>query len=436
MLDKIIEDLKTALSKIWDAQSREYMLTLLDFASLGDTLSSSDAEHIQYLAGSFLGEPLAQAARRPIIQSTTDAYLHGKKLLSADFALTAKDLNALQILQQYSFHVVGSAYDRFVAGNVKDIVQEYFDRGHTRAQLAEGMSVLMGNRAVPKIQDYFGIMADHLTSKISEMGHVSGYEEAGIEQVEVVAILDDRTTPICRQMHGRIIPVSALSDQRDRILSAAQSGDLGAIKAAQPQVSGKRETEICMMGKTSDIIKSGMGLPPYHFRCRTTTVAYFAPSEFHEKAKQWAIDGEIPFEEQKNLISYAKNSHWGTHSVTWPKSYGGDGEKHPTAFVHYKKHASQVGANSMDEYNIAAMNLVRGGSRDVYLAIEDKMHPHPVLFFHNPKTQELAIIHIKGQNIATYHVTNAKQWERKLKKQQVCLKLKGGVMKWIKSMLS
>ena len=90
----------------------------------------------------------------------------------------------------------------------------------------------------------------------------------------------------------------------------------------------------------------------------------------------------------------------------------------------------------MSEYNEAAMNLIHGGSRDVYLVIAKKEHPYPVLLFHNPKTRELAVVNIKGQHLASYYRMRSGQWEKKLAKQNAYVKLKGGLMKWIKSTLS
>ena len=82
------------------------------------------------------------------------------------------------------------------------------------------------------------------------------------------------------------------------------------------------------------------------------------------------------------------------------------------------------------------LNLIRSGSRDVYLTIKNKEHPYPVLLFHNPKTRELAIVNIKGQNIASYYIIDADKWHKRIEKQEILLKLKGGLMKWIQSVLS
>ena len=114
-------------------------------------------------------------------------------------------------------------------------------------------------------------------------------------------------------------------------------------------------------------------MPPYHFRCRTTTVAHFEPADTWQKASHWAIDGKVPKREIPRLLDYARNARWGTHLRPWERSAGGDGQKHPTAFVHFKKHGlREMEFRTLEEYNQALISLVRRADRDVYLAIHKK----------------------------------------------------------------
>lgn len=186
--------------------------------------------------------------------------------------------------------------------------------------------------------------------------------------------------------------------------------------------------------KTGLIIEQGVGFPPYHFRCRTTTVAHFEPVEFHEKAKEWVINGEVPRGQLSKIISYAKNAHWGTHNLIWDERSGGDGRPHPTAFTHYMKHRGQfknVTIRSQSEYNQRAMDLIRGGKRGLYLAIRNKEHPYPVLIAYDPHTEEFAAVNLKGQNIATYYQVDARSWEAKKNGHDVFIELSKEVQKWV-----
>ncbi len=124
-------------------------------------------------------------------------------------------------------------------------------------------------------QTYFKGLADHIATKTKELGRISGYQRAGIKYVKVKAILDERTSIICRQMHGRIISVERLAEQKERILQARSIDELKAAQAWIPSFSGK----------TSEL-PDGVAGPPYHYRCRTTTVAYFEELEGEPKGDE------------------------------------------------------------------------------------------------------------------------------------------------------
>ena len=310
-------------------------------------------------------------------------------------------------------------------------LEEYFTQGTMRNELVDRLEEFFRQKE-PKMRGYFDILADHNSTRIGEIGHVSGYERAGVEYAEVVAVLDERTSPICRHLHGRLIPMTALSAQKNKLLDAAKSLDIEAAKKAQPMLSGASAAMAMLEPKTSGIVAQGIGMPPYHFRCRTTTVAYFEPADTWERASHWVIDGEIPKDEQPRLVDFARNARWGTHKRIWEESDGGDGGGHSAAFVHFKKHAAHVGASTMEEYNQRLMSLVRRAGRDVYLTIENKEYPYPQLVFYDAKTREMAVINMKGQQIASYYMKSGTKFEKGLQGLDIVQKLDDArkIQKW------
>jgi hypothetical protein len=286
------------------------------------------------------------------------------------------------------------------------------------------------DRETPKVHGYFALLADHLATKTAELGRVSGYEEAGIEAVEIVARMDERTTPICRSLHGRVIPLAAIGAQRDRTIAAAAAGDMEAMKRAQPMLSGPLEQGIALTRRTGDIVKRGIGLPPYHFRCRTVPVAHFEPASYPRKAAQWAIDGEVPRKALPSLVDAARKARWGTHKALWDRRQGGDGREHPTFFVHAMKHGVRNGL-SPSEYNQGAIDLIRRSGRDAWLVVVNKEHPYPVLYFRDPKSEEFAVVNLEGGQIATYHRLSNDRFVKRLARAEVALELPmRGIAKW------
>lgn len=101
------------------------------------------------------------------------------------------------------------------------------------------------------------------------MGEASarGYKETGVEEYEILSTLDIRTSDICRQKDGKVYK---LSDK-----------------------------------------KIGVNYPPFHVRCRTTTVPYFAEDEEEEferaarikEGKTYDVPANMKYEEwyKKNV---------------------------------------------------------------------------------------------------------------------------------------
>ncbi|RKJ80551.1 MULTISPECIES: hypothetical protein [unclassified Pyramidobacter] len=429
-LDELAELLKTALSKCWNRQTRALLMELLsEVRALGERAAATpgDVGRIEAKAAKYLGVGLAEAARRPVAEAISNSYRHGLHGVGVDFALKAPDLSAIDLLREDGLYWLGGGYDRFASDAIRKSLWAYYETGATRLQLAEHLEDSLSQLAEPKMKGYFNLLADHWVARTNELGRVAGYEEAGVEYVQVVAVLDAHTTQICRSMHGRTIPVGALSRQRDRLLSAARRHDADAMKAAQPMFG---DQEVPAATKTSALIDAGIGLPPYHFRCRTTTVAYFPPVEYPEKVSQWAIDGEVPAKELPGLLDYAMKCHWGSHKATWKKQDGGDGLEHPTAFVHYMKHGKREFHATMAEYNEQIASLIRRGGRDAYLIIEDKKAPHPQIVFHDTKTGEQAIISLEGQTISTFFKTKKFRFRARAQVVMPLPKMKGVMKTW------
>ena len=95
-----------------------------------------------------------------------------------------------------------------------------------------------------------------------------------------------------------------------------------------------------------------------------------------------------------------------------------------------------MGFRTLEEYNQGLVSLVRRAGRDVYLVIRKKEHPYPVLILRDERTQETAVINLKGQQVATFFRPNDKRFATLLRGYDISLKLENarGVMKWIRFM--
>lgn len=90
---------------------------------------------------------------------------------------------------------------------------------------------------------------------------------------------DERTTPFCRWVHGRIIDVSRVEDQIRRHVRASLAGNIGAVMANWPLLSGADANDEGPSAEARFALNfTRVGLPPYHARCRTVPVPFKAPA--------------------------------------------------------------------------------------------------------------------------------------------------------------
>lgn len=151
---------------------------------------------------------------------------------------------------------------------------------------------------------YANVVAANAVSRARSYSEMASYTEAGIEYLEVMAMLDERTTEICRYMDGQIISVRQCADLSAKAAAAQQPEDIYRItpfmevhraKDQDGQYTGERfiqtrtgtrvaEVQRSGVGNVDDrgqhkvltpnakLPSKGVGAPPYHHNCRSLTV--------------------------------------------------------------------------------------------------------------------------------------------------------------------
>lgn len=109
---------------------------------------------------------------------------------------------------------------------------------------------------------YFTGVADHIIRQSQSLTRAYQFNKAGVKLVKVVAVMDNRTSAVCLSLNGRIIKTDHLLKQADAISSATTIEEKKSVSRWQSQpIFGRLEANV--------------GLPPYHFRCRSIVVAFF-----------------------------------------------------------------------------------------------------------------------------------------------------------------
>lgn len=279
-VEGLIEDLKEVLTNTWAGAVRESLITTIStLQAIPGPVTADELELIERQVAGQLGMPLDVAKQRNILSIERAAYALGMneavKGAGVKISWDLPDAKSLDVLDRDCRFWIGSHYNDNLQEGFKAVLQDYFEGGYNRRDLAELMKThfrTLGDKGAA----YWDLLADHTVTKTREIGRVSGYEKAGIEVVRVKARLDSKTSEICRRLHGTVIAVKDLRGQVDRYLTACESGDKAKIKAAWPWWSDAQAENLqSQKAINRQVARGKIGPPPYHARCRTITVAEF-----------------------------------------------------------------------------------------------------------------------------------------------------------------
>ena len=178
----------------------------------------------------------------------------------------AKDIEAVNILGSQNLFWIGNYYGEQLSGQINGILKSHFEGKKNIEEVTKDFAKKF-EVATDKGYDYFEGLAEHTANRVRELGKVTGYEKAGIMKYEIRAIMDDRTSEICQTMNGKVFEVAVAASFRDSLLGLSSPEDIKSVAPWRSigEIKGVPDSEI----------PSGMELPPYHWRCRTLTVAYF-----------------------------------------------------------------------------------------------------------------------------------------------------------------
>ena len=174
------------------------------------------------------------------------------------------DFKAIKLIDD-SFYWLGNEYNEKLQTTLKETIKEFMsgeiDRKNIAESLAEKLKGVVKENASIK---YFEGVADNIINQNRNLNMILNADEE-VEFFKVMARMDNKTSAICRSMHGRLIPVKHLQKQAKKLLSAKSMAEK---KNAAVWMSGE------YLGK-SDKMPSDFGLPPYHFHCRTMIVPVY-----------------------------------------------------------------------------------------------------------------------------------------------------------------
>ena len=239
---------------------------------------------------------LPGAAREVVGAARADARQHGLNV-GRDF--TAFDQRVMAFMTRSQTLFVRDEYAARAEAfgtQAREIVARRMADGLGRDDIAEELEVAAQGNLLRRPKSYWEVVAGAFVGRGRSCAQVGAYEEAGITHYQVEAVLDERTSNVCRLLHGKVFSVR---DAQRSFRETEQLKNPADIKEVNPwpredaggiYVSrGGRRVTVAEVSRSavgtrddrgdfaaerpaSDLARLGLGFPPYHGLCRSTTL--------------------------------------------------------------------------------------------------------------------------------------------------------------------
>lgn len=113
--------------------------------------------------------------------------------------------------------------------------------------------------------------------RLRNWAHIGSLSQAEFELARIVAVLDQRTTEICRGLNGKLIRVAVAQKTIERLIQLEPGefakemyeSDIAKSITRDPADVIKKFLEDDGKTISDDLVETGRGFPPYHPNCRT-----------------------------------------------------------------------------------------------------------------------------------------------------------------------
>jgi hypothetical protein len=172
-------------------------------------------------------------------------------------AMTVRDRKAIEWLASDTLFWVGDQWNQGIGKQISNAAVKAFEKGERRGELAKELSKSMARFNRP--DSYWRVVSSAAVVRGRSMGQISGMRGAGTTSMEFIAMMDERTSPLCQDMNGRVFTIEQATSFVDNVTDT-DSPD--AMKEAWPWA---RPSDV--IGKSNDDLAAmGVIAPPLHGR--------------------------------------------------------------------------------------------------------------------------------------------------------------------------
>ena len=175
---------------------------------------------------------------------------------------------------------IGKVFPEHIRDSFRDTIVQGLDEGLGRRAIGRRMrNLMLGTKDVPGKLELYNRVAAASVNRAHNWGGMFSLEEAGVEEYAFRAVMDERTSRICRELNGRVFSVPRVMN----VVRQALEGPPSAIESIAPwptfdesrgdffiERGGRRSY---LAGKSTEWLEaSGVAVPPLHGNCRSVVV--------------------------------------------------------------------------------------------------------------------------------------------------------------------
>ena len=225
------------------------------------------------------------------------ASLHNKRRFTTEQAWGAfgvRDRQTLAQLQRqrriFMKHTQAHTTDA-LSTKAHAVLLESIRQGHSKRQVSKELHSCIGGN-LKRSDAYFQIMGSAWINRARNRAHLHTFDQAGIAQYKIVAVMDERTSSVCQALDGTLFSVQKQLQQEEKAAQATSMEELkqhnawlcaGSGQQAQnigirqdkqfvPIAQANKQGNLHCLHTPGKLQSLGVGLPPYHAHCRSTVV--------------------------------------------------------------------------------------------------------------------------------------------------------------------
>jgi len=241
-------------------------------------------EAVKLIVRQELGAFLPNSLNPVIAEAVNKIYTHSRKQVTqATFKVI--DNKAIDYLKSSDNFYVGKIYPEYSTEINKAIRETIFDQGLGAKDAAEAIRDVVKEEYAEKYFYRYERIARTSSNRVRNWSRTFAMSEEGIENVEFVALLDERTSEICKHLNGTIWTLSKTVEHLEKVMEAGEQNlpeaspfpkiddlftvDYDTIK------DDDFETQQTFLKDTDTLTEEGIAVPPMHCNCRSLLVAVF-----------------------------------------------------------------------------------------------------------------------------------------------------------------